>query len=608
MSGTSTMNTPIIPSIVEDSQGDEDSDYTFEADLIRHKTRRSTFKIELETHYRTMSARRPKRKHSAVASSAASFSEYHKHHLHHLSHNETSSSASSLSSTLSLHQSFSEEDSEDDILAFLQPKKSTGRRNLQQAVPKLTMADIQARVAKNKARDEEIRRAQELLEESESLNQNNQNQSSTANISAYLKSQEGAPAILNVLSPGSGRSDQLPTWSFFGDACAISQVPLDKLFASIRDSSSIRVFLGSTEPALAIENIRDFLVSGAIVDCLDGCSSILEHPLCQLLIDAVCLRGDEDVSFSCLTLITALHEQFEPILDKRRLQRIFELIGGSRRALDLSKPLEASYRVQGNANNTNKESGPYHPSWWNICLVLKMLSNLLQGLTDDGLCTIWGLVVRFSLDERRMKERRSQPEVAGLIENILGEVECRSISLVQTILSETQASVIDRTLQVQLLGILPPTSRFSHDFRKRLARLFFSGNSVCSGPELSPGVLVASIVAALKSKEVRIPKGESHAQLQHIVDIINISVDDAQWCANLVERDDKGQSENVLEKLILHIKHSKEFTQDAGIQLNIEKSNAKDSFAQLIIRLEGIRKKRREAQTVVDDYFQPKSL
>lgn len=118
---------------------------------------------------------------------------------------------------------------------------------------------------------------------------------------------------------------------------------------------------------------------------------------------------------------------------------------------------------------------------------------------------------------------------------------------------------------------------------------------------------MGSIVATLESKEVRIPKGESHAQLQNIVDIINIAVDDARWCANVVERDEKGHSENLLEKLILHIKHSKEFTQDAGIQLNIEKSNAKDSFAQLIIRLEGVRQKRRGTQTVMDKYFRPNS-
>ncbi|KAF3129765.1 hypothetical protein TWF703_008503 [Orbilia oligospora] len=320
----------------------------------------------------------------------------------------------------------------------------------------------------------------------------------------------------------------------------------------------------------------------------------------------------------------ALHEQFESVLDQKGLQRIFELIGGSRSALDLNKPLVASYR-EGTPDNANEKSVTYSPSWWNICLVLKMLRNLLQeyyqlmnphhtaicstnsvpcnSLTDDGLRITWGLVVRFSLDERRMKERRGQPEFLSLIENLLGQVGRRSNSLVQTILSETLASVTNRAFQVQLLGVLPTTSRFSHDFRKQLARLFFSGNKVYIGPEPSPGILMGSIVAALESKEVRIPKGESHAQLQNVVDIINVSVDDARWCANVVERDEEGQSENLLEKLILHIKHSKEFTQDAGIHLDIEKSNAKDSFAQLIIRLEGVRKKRRGVQTVMDNYF-----
>ncbi|KAF3169221.1 hypothetical protein TWF106_005740 [Orbilia oligospora] len=493
------MNTSIMPSIIEDSQGDEDSDYTFEADFIRHKTRQVTFKRELENHYRTMSTRRPKRKHSATtAPTASSLSEYHNNqnqnqNQNHRRRHEKLPSPSP--SALSLRQPSSEDDSEDDILEFLQPTRSSGIRNLQPAAPQLTMADIQERIAKNKARDEEIRRAQELLEETESPNAKRQTESATANINAYLKSREGVPAILN-----------------------------------------------------------------------------------------------------------ALHEQFEPVLDQKGLQRIFELIGGSRSALDLNKPLVASYR-EGTPDNTNEKSDTYDPSWWNICLVLKMLRKLLQGLTDDGLRITWGLVVRFSLDERRMKERRGQPEFLSLIENLLGQVGRRDNSLVQTILSETLASVTNRAFQVRLLGVLPTTSRFSHDFRKQLARLFFSGNKVYIGPEPSPGILMGSIVAALKSKEVRIPKGESHAQLQNVIDIINVSVDDARWCANVVERDEGGQSENLLEKLILHIKHSKEFTQDAGIHLDIEKSNAKDSFAQLIIRLEGVRKKRRGVQTVMDNYF-----
>ncbi|KAF3205499.1 hypothetical protein TWF679_009260 [Orbilia oligospora] len=546
-------NTSIMPSIIEDSQGDEDSDYTFEADFIRHKTRQVTFKRELENHYRTMSTRRPKRKHSATtAPTASSLSEYHNNqnqnqNQNHRRRHEKLPSPSP--SALSLRQPSSEDDSEDDILEFLQPTRSSGIRNLQPAAPQLTMADIQERIAKNKARDEEIRRAQELLEETESPNAKRQTESATANINAYLKSREGVPAILNVLNPSSKKCDQLPTWSFFGSASMIHQAPLGELFAAIQDSGCISALLRSNEPELGVENIRDFLVSGAMVDCLESCCSVLEPPLRQLFLDAVCLRGDEDLSFSCFTLVTAcaLHEQFEPVLDQKGLQRIFELIGGSRSALDLNKPLVASYR-EGTPDNTNEKSDTYDPSWWNICLVLKMLRKLLQGLTDDGLRITWGLVVR-------------------------------------------------------LLGVLPTTSRFSHDFRKQLARLFFSGNKVYIGPEPSPGILMGSIVAALKSKEVRIPKGESHAQLQNVIDIINVSVDDARWCANVVERDEGGQSENLLEKLILHIKHSKEFTQDAGIHLDIEKSNAKDSFAQLIIRLEGVRKKRRGVQTVMDNYF-----
>ncbi|KAF3078999.1 hypothetical protein TWF102_003178 [Orbilia oligospora] len=567
--------TSIMPSIIEDSQGDEDSDYTFEADFIRHRTRQVAFKRELENHYRTIQIQtqnQNRRRHEKLPSPSA----------------------------LSLNQPSSEDDSEDDILEFLQPTRSSGLRNLQLAAPKLTMADIQERIAKNKARDEEIRRAQELLEETEFSNEKRQTESATANINTYLKSQEGVPAILNVLNPSSRKCDQLPTWSFFGNASMIHQAPLGELFAAIQDSGCISALLRSDEPELGVENIRDFLVSGAMVDCLESYCSVLEPPLRQLLLDAVCLRGDEDISFSCFTL--ALHEQFESVLDQKGLQRIFELIGGSRSALDLNKPLVASYR-EGTPDNANEKSVTYSPSWWNICLVLKMLRNLLQDLTDDGLRITWGLVVRFSLDERRMKERRGQPEFLSLIENLLGQVGRRSNSLVQTILSETLASVTNRAFQVQLLGVLPTTSRFSHDFRKQLARLFFSGNKVYIGPEPSPGILMGSIVAALESKEVRIPKGESHAQLQNVVDIINVSVDDARWCANVVERDEEGQSENLLEKLILHIKHSKEFTQDAGIHLDIEKSNAKDSFAQLIIRLEGVRKKRRGVQTVMDNYF-----
>ncbi|KAF3129766.1 hypothetical protein TWF703_008504 [Orbilia oligospora] len=219
------MKTSIMPSIIEDSQGDEDSDYTFEADFIRHRTRQVAFKRELENHYRTIQIQtqnQNRRRHEKLPSPSA----------------------------LSLNQPSSEDDSEDDILEFLQPTRSSGLRNLQLAAPKLTMADIQERIAKNKARDEEIRRAQELLEETEFSNEKRQTESATANINTYLKSQEGVPAILNVLNPSSRKCDQLPTWSFFGNASMIHQAPLGELFAAIQDSGCISALLRSDEPEL----------------------------------------------------------------------------------------------------------------------------------------------------------------------------------------------------------------------------------------------------------------------------------------------------------------------------------------------------------------------
>ncbi|KAK6351673.1 hypothetical protein TWF718_004825 [Orbilia javanica] len=596
------MNNLTAPSVVEDSHGDEDSDYTFEADLTRHKTRRAKFEIELKNHSQAMSARRSKRKHSAPAAAPAPSTAPSNSRRRH--DKLPSTSSSSLSSALSPPRSPSDNESDDDILAFLQPKTLPVRRGIQSAAPKLTMADIQARVAKNKARDEEIHRAQKLLDEGEALNQKKQTQPSSSNITAYLKSQEGVPAILNVLNPGDEKSNQLPKWSFFSSATVTGQISPNELCALIRDSSCISAFLGSNRRELDVENIRDLLVSGAMTDCLEGYPTTLELPLRHLLFDAVCLSRDEDISFSCLTLITTLHEQFESILDQKRLHRIFELIGGSRGALNLSMPLKPTCQEEG-GGEINERAAAYSPSWWNICLVLEMLSNLVQGATDDVLRLTWGFVVRFSLDEQRMKERRGQPEFLGLMEALLEQLERRSNSLVKAILLETRTHITDRTFQAQLLGILPTTGGFSHDFRKRLARLFLSGNPVYTGPEPSPGVLMGSILTALKSKEVRMSKSESHSQLQNVVDIIDIAVDDARWCANVVEKDEKGHSENLLEKLILHLKHSKEFIQDAGLQLNIDKSNAKDSFAKLVIRLEGIRQKKRGTQTAMEKYFRP---
>lgn len=267
------------PSIVEDSNGDDDSDYSYETDLIRHRARRATFKIELDNHSRKMAARRPKRKRLAP-----------------------SRQTSSLSSSVSLHES-SEDDSEDDILAFLQPKQQQSLGSLLTAAPKLTMADIRERVTKNKARDKEIRRAQRLLEESESLNQR-PTQPSNANINSYLESQEGAPALLSMLKPSGGKSDQLPRWSFFGGTVAPQRIPLEELCASIRASACISGFLGSDVYRLGnqnysrprsrivkltpqgVEDIRDLLVSGTLVDYLRVNLSRLELSLRHLLLDA----------------------------------------------------------------------------------------------------------------------------------------------------------------------------------------------------------------------------------------------------------------------------------------------------------------------------------
>lgn len=116
--------------------------------------------------------------------------------------------------------------------------------------------------------------------------------------------------------------------------------------------------------------------------------------------------------------------------------------------------------------------------------------------------------------------------------------------------------------------------------------------------------MMPAIHQKLESRDVRIKKGESYAQVQEIVDTINILVDDCQL-RDLNLRQHQSGSQTQLQQLILRLEQARETIPETN-DLNVDKSNAKDAFMKLISRLRTFLPSE-VSQTMMDRYFRPPS-
>ncbi|KAF3916024.1 hypothetical protein AA313_de0205001 [Arthrobotrys entomopaga] len=195
--------------IVEDSQGD-DSEYDYEQDFARFKTRQEIFKLEMERHSQTFSQLKPKknenkRKIKERQRNAEQDDYFQPQSRQKISRRQSSSSLSSLTSLSASIQ----DSSDDDILSFLKRDKTPGLKVSEATKPRLTIAEILEQTKKNKARDLEIRRAQQLLEESESTVLSALDAPVASKIDTYLKPSGGDHSLLGLLNSHPTNSETL---------------------------------------------------------------------------------------------------------------------------------------------------------------------------------------------------------------------------------------------------------------------------------------------------------------------------------------------------------------------------------------------------------------
>ncbi|KAK6355386.1 hypothetical protein TWF696_004493 [Orbilia brochopaga] len=520
----------------------------------------------------------------------------------------------------------SDDDSDEELAAFLNPAdKKSGLRASVAPPPKLSMAEILALTRKNKARDHEISRAKRLLDGDTTDKTIPSTVGDTSALPSEPKGDQETP-FPDILKPSPLKPSQPDRqWSFFGSASDLSQSSYKKLREAWRETLAPSHLDMPADPHDIDDVIRDFLVSGSIANALNFGALQLVPDLYSLILDELCLESDEALSTAYLGVIVVNprllyiillnpigpnsliarqsdRNHFDTYMDEARIKRLFALLGGSENALDLGSPLQMRPRGEETSSSSQNSSVSVTTSWWNVSLVLRLLAKIAQSLTPEQLRVSWGLVIRLGLDEHRMRERKCHVELLEVMEAFMYTFESGEYPLVESVLTDMKTTIVERPLQVQTLDLIPVTSTFSHKFRRRLALVFFSNNPVYLREALEPDILMRGIMDALDSRDVNPPKGETYSRVQNILDMINIAIDDAKWSARVVTTTNSGEPELLLDRLVLLLKHSKETIHEAN-DLNIEKSDAKDSFAKLILRLQCLRPRTKAAQTVIERYF-----
>ncbi|EPS36896.1 hypothetical protein H072_9475 [Dactylellina haptotyla CBS 200.50] len=528
----------------------------------------------------------------------------------------------------------SADSSEDDVISFLKSASMPSTRGLEYAKPKLTMTDILELTRRNKTTDLEIRRAQLLLEATVSP-------PSGCTVSKdqsidYLKAARNNnnntnnPSFLKFLKPTSKCEAHTNRWQFFdkkrrvavANADRVARSPLTDIWFSITTncgSSACNRPINSKRVPSVVHNsrtsslrtgfqddseVRDILVSGVIADLFKRSSLELEPEIQDHILNELCTQEDEDLCLAYINIATALQDQFCNILSKDRIMQIFKMLGGSDHALNLEAPLYMEineYETKGNGRV------PFIPSWRNVSFALKLLERIAPGLKPEQLRTIWNLVIRLALDEGGARERSFHVQLTDLVEILIEQIESKDSGFLEVILTDMKVSIKDRALQIKVLDSIPTTSVSSHTLRRRLSLVFFSGNPSYLRGGFEESALMTEVLTMLLSADIKIPQGESHAKVQNMVDIVNIAIDDPPWSMMGSIALSNKEFEPPLEHLIACLRQAKESIQE-GNDLNIEKSDAKDSFSKLILRLECMRSKSKVSQTLMEKYFRPATI
>ncbi|KAK6537757.1 hypothetical protein TWF694_010669 [Orbilia ellipsospora] len=418
--------------IVEDSQAD-DSEYDYEQDFARFKTRQGILKLEMEKHSRAFppchTKKNDRKKQQQKKNKQDDDDDIKPQPYQKSSRRQSFSSLSSLTSPSgSIHDS-----SDDDILSFLKPDMKPSLRGSESTKPKLTIAEILEQTKKNKARDLEIRRAQQLLEDSESTTLSASDPAVVSNINTYLKPSDGENSLIRLLKPTPTNSDALSHRFLF-------------LNPNVKDVQSVRFkhYTLSTLWGPVIEcvcghdvgflmnsesKIRDFLISGNFVSFLQTNDVLLDSQFQNYLLDQLCVQRDENLCITYLGVATVLPERTAECLGETGIRRLFGLLGASDELLNLDSPLQTT------TSERDIEEEFYAPNWWNVSLVLKLLRKIASSLTSEQLRTVWGFAVRLSLDEKRIKGRKCHFDLMNLMETLIENLESHNYPLIEVRLS-----------------------------------------------------------------------------------------------------------------------------------------------------------------------------
>ncbi|KAF8431401.1 hypothetical protein BGX38DRAFT_1146636 [Terfezia claveryi] len=307
----------------------------------------------------------------------------------------------------------------------------------------------------------------------------------------------------------------------------------------------------------------------------------------------VVVETREDLSFSYARTLEACQPQVKQLLDCVRILKLFELLGATSDAVNLSSPVTMGVASDGKATRCKDED------IWNLKLLVRFIGTMATQLSNTAVQTAVAILVRLSLDDMFTNHGDILIDIEKSIYSLLmsrseSDEENGWDTTSPKLLENITMTFNEPKSQVRLLKVLPISSPRTHLFRRRLALTFLFNDHKYLSISSSQLITVEDFSHLLEDPRFIVKHNTDYSKLKALIEILDIAFDDGGMPGN----DHSKQVESV--GIALRDMSSK--IRDTGMA-SLERTEAKQVIELTQFRLQFAVANGRKGGSVLEQHF-----
>ncbi|KAI5846214.1 hypothetical protein BZA05DRAFT_447630 [Tricharina praecox] len=458
---------------------------------------------------------------------------------------------------------------------------------------KSTMPKLLRQREKEKALDEELRLAYNLIEESERKEKEPQ-----IDPKAGI-TEETAQKVMGTDGSGARLMEALDRDDSWGVNCAFFEFFDHKMMPN-RNRKPFPVAAVKKSPACTLlENPaarEQMFLNGAFVDICGQPDLALPDEVLLWIMDEVCLDQREDMVLAYYKTLLGHQDRLVPLMSVEKMVSLFELLGASATALDLERQLQFG---QSNEMGPDFGAGVQHWRSWNIIHMVKILETVgeIYAVNGDAQRTqsICSILIRMSLDDQLSRQSSFLVTIEAALYRVLQAIpDDVWDDRIKVIGYNIMSTILKPQFRARVLNILPLYSQTLHLFRRRLACAFLYEDASYLIREYLTLVDLDKMATLLGESQFKITRKTEYVELNSLIRILEIAVDSGATSGTPIEQD-KG-----VDRLVELLRAMFTRIIDTNAR-DLARTVAKDAIERFQFRLNfAVRSKRRQALGLSD--------